>query len=86
MNIQKLLNIQRDLNAPKTQFNITLTSATADATIYYTTDGSTPTSASTKYSSAISVASTETINAIAIKNGMIPSDVVSFAYTITPGG
>mgnify|MGYP001850942230 CR=1 FL=1 len=66
--------------------SVTLTSATADATIYYTTDGSTPTSASTKYSSAISVASTKTINAIAIKNGMIPSDVVSFAYTITPGG
>ena len=62
--------------------SVTLTSETEDAEIYYTTDGTTPTSASTKYSTAISVAATQTIKAIAIKQGMIPSDVAEFAYTI----
>lgn len=63
--------------------NVTLTSDTADAEIYYTTDGSTPTTASTKYSAAISVATSTTINAIAVKTGMVPSSVSEFAYTIT---
>lgn len=63
--------------------SVTLTSATSDATIYYTTDGSTPTSKSTKYTAAISVAASETIKAIAVKNGLIPSDVMSETYTIT---
>ena len=62
--------------------SVTLTSATSDATIYYTTDGSTPTSKSTKYTAAISVATSETVKAIAVKNGMIPSDVMSETYVI----
>ena len=64
---------------------MTLTTETEDAEIYYTIDGTTPTSASTKYSTAISVAATQTIKAIAIKQGMIPSDVAEFAYTINAG-
>lgn len=66
--------------------SVTLTSETADATIYYTTDGTTPTTADgTKYTAAISVSATQTIKAIAVKSGMIPSPVQEFAYTITAG-
>lgn len=62
--------------------SVTLTSATDGAEIYYTTDGSTPTSASTKYTAAISVAASTTIKAIALKTGMIPSGIPEFAYVI----
>lgn len=65
--------------------SVTLTTATDGAEIYYTTDGSTPTSKSTKYSTAVSVASTSTLKAIALKQGYVPSNVMSETYTITPG-
>ena len=64
--------------------SVTLATQTEGADIYYTTDGTTPTiSDGTKYTSAISVSSTQTIKAIAVKSGMIPSPVQEFAYTIT---
>lgn len=62
---------------------VTLTCATNGATIYYTTDGSTPTASSNKYSSAVSISSTSTLNAIAVLNGYTPSPVMSESYTIT---
>ena len=66
--------------------SVTLASETTGADIYYTTDGTTPTiSGGTKYSAAISVTATQTIKAIAVKSGMIPSPVQEFAYTITAG-
>ena len=65
--------------------SVTLTSATDGATIYYTTDGTTPTKKSTKYSAAVSVASTKTLKAIAVKEGYTPSDVTTESYTITSG-
>lgn len=55
---------------------------TAGASIYYTIDGSTPTTSSTPYSSAISVSSTTTVKAIAVKDGMANSAVASATYTI----
>jgi xyloglucan-specific exo-beta-1,4-glucanase len=62
--------------------NVAISSATSGATIYYTTDGSTPTSSSTVYSGAITVSKTATIKAIAVSSGMINSEVASATYTI----
>ncbi len=65
--------------------SLTLTDTTASAAIYYTTDGSTPTTASTLYTGAISVASTETVTAIAVAPGVSNSVPLSQTYTIIPG-
>ncbi|WP_339225786.1 chitobiase/beta-hexosaminidase C-terminal domain-containing protein [Paenibacillus sp. FSL H7-0357] len=62
---------------------VTLSSATSGAVIYYTTDGTTPTSSSTLYSGAITLTSAKTIKAIAVKPGMTDSSVLSESYTIT---
>jgi hypothetical protein len=62
--------------------SVTITSATSGAAIYYTTDGTTPTTSSTQYSTAISVNANETINAIAVKAGMTTSAVGTAAYSI----
>lgn len=60
-------------------------STTADgADIYYTTNGNTPTSESTKYTEAISLTDTATIKAISVVNG-VASDVIEFAFGIANG-
>ncbi|HEY2061052.1 MAG TPA: chitobiase/beta-hexosaminidase C-terminal domain-containing protein [Amycolatopsis sp.] len=61
---------------------VTLTTATSGASIRYTTDGSTPTASSTLYSAPISVPTSRTISAIAIKSGSANSPVTSATYTI----
>ena len=65
---------------------VTISDVTPGASIYYTTDGSTPAypiSGTTKqYTGAISVAATETVNAIATATGYEKSNVGSAAYTI----
>lgn len=56
----------------------------AGATIKYTTDNSTPSSSNgTEYSSAIAIASTTTLKAIAIRDGYLDSEVASATYTIS---
>ena len=54
---------------------VTISDATTGATIYYTLDGSTPTTSSTRYTGPITVDSTVTIKAIAIAKGHTPSAV-----------
>ncbi len=63
--------------------NVSITSSTAGADIYYTIDNSTPDASSTKYSSPIPVAASITIKAIAIKAGMTNSTVSTAEYNIT---
>jgi len=65
--------------------SVTLASATSGAVIRYTTDGSTPTSSSTLYSSPITVSATMTIKAIATASGYTASQVATGAYTIDSG-
>lgn len=62
-------------------FDLHLSTLTDGATIYYTTDGTTPTSSSSAYSDKITIpASTTTVKAIAIKDGLA-SKVASVTYT-----
>jgi beta-glucanase (GH16 family) len=61
--------------------NVTLADSTAGAAIYYTTDGTTPTTGSKLYSSAIAVSSTTTISAMATASGYSNSAVVQGVYT-----
>ena len=63
----------------------TISCSTAGASIYYTVDGSTPTSASTAYSGAIALSDTTTVKAIAIKDG-VSSSVTTKVFTKGSGG
>jgi hypothetical protein len=60
---------------------VTISDATAGATIHYTTDGTTPSASSTPYSGAITVSAAETVEAIAVATGYLNSAVASAAYT-----
>lgn len=55
-------------------------SGPADATIHYTLDGSTPTSASTAYTEALTLTDTTTVKAIAVKDG-VSCSVASRTFT-----
>ncbi|MGD0089090.1 MAG: kelch repeat-containing protein, partial [Planctomycetota bacterium] len=65
--------------------SVTIATTTSGATIYYTLDGSTPTTSSTKYIGAINVAATTTIKAYAVSAGLSDSSVASGTYTINTG-
>ena len=55
--------------------NVSITTTTPGATIYYTTDGTTPTTSSTLYTGASEELGGKPIQAIAVKDNMINSDI-----------
>lgn len=62
-------------------FQLTISTDTSDATIYYTTDGSTPSlSNGTSYSGPLTIDRTTVLRAIAIKSGYVPTNVDTQTY------
>ena len=68
-------------NSDETQFTVTIT-AESGATIYYTTNGSTPTTSSSKYSSALTITESCTIKALAVVSNKENSSVASKSITV----
>jgi hypothetical protein len=64
--------------------SITLADTTSGAVIHYTTNKTTPTASSAKYTGAIKVSATTTIEAIAVASGYANSPVATATYTIAP--
>ena len=61
---------------------VSINCATTGATIYYTLDGSTPTTSSNVYTSALTISTTTTLKAFAVKSGMADSEIQSANYFI----
>jgi hypothetical protein len=64
---------------------ISIASSTPNATIYYTTDNTTPTTGSLKYTAPFFVRASETVKAIATLSGDTSSGVAAQTYTINSG-
>ncbi len=62
--------------------SVTIGNATSGTTIYYTTNGTTPTTSSPVYGGAIAVSATETLEALATESGYYNSPVAQATYTI----
>ena len=63
---------------------VTISTVTEGATIYYTTDNSTPSATNGTQGNSITVTSPTTIKAIAVKESMDDSEVAEAVYTIKP--
>jgi carbohydrate-binding DOMON domain-containing protein len=61
---------------------VSITDATPDAAIYYTTNGATPTTASTPYTVPIAVSANTTLKAVAVAKEYLHSSVATAVYTI----
>jgi len=65
---------------------VTITCATEGAIIYYTVDGTDPSTSSTKYEKSFTISATTTVKAIAVKEGMKNSAVATATFTKSSGG
>ena len=65
--------------------SVTMSTTTSGAQVRYTLDGSTPTAASTLYSSAVSITTGTTVKAIAIKSGWSDSAVRPATFSFNYG-
>lgn len=68
--------------APGTQ--LTISSPNPAATIYYTTDGWTPTEDSLRYEHPITISSDTRVQAFAVEPGMFPSPITDATYIVKP--
>lgn len=64
---------------------VTITCAASDAVIYYTTDGSTPTADSAKYSGSFTLTSSATVKAFAVSADAAASDIATAVFTKKSG-
>ena len=65
---------------------LTITEPTSGAVVYYTVDGSAPTTASLVYTQPLTISASQTVQAMAVAPGPFASAVVSATYTIQPVG
>lgn len=67
--------------------NVTLSVNPSTASIYYTTDGSNPSAASSKYTSTLTFESTTTLKAMGVASDGTVGDIVTYTFTksSTPG-
>lgn len=68
-----------------TSQSVTMSTATSSASIYYTLDGSTPTTSSTQYTGPITISSNTTVKAIAAASGYLQSSVTTATFSFTTG-
>lgn len=65
-----------------TEQNVSISCETTDAVIHFTLDGTEPTANSRTYTEPISVSESTIIKAIAVKDGMLNSAIITSSYTI----
>jgi hypothetical protein len=76
-------NISPNGGSFSTSQNVTLSTPTATASVYYTLNGSTPSAASTLYTAPITISTDTVLKAIASAPGYVQSAVSSATFTFT---